>query len=272
MCTYGSEGVALPVIQVHIRVMVDSGSFSQDEFPFEWVKTRDGSWTLRPLHPGAEWMHSLAGAYAESQYIYGEALRYSLKEFVKNPNHSNQTFEILSVGLGLAYGEWIASLECLKAGVKYKIHSFESEPKLKMKFTSEFQKSNPFSYLQDVFDADYPEPLWQQALLDLNPNLDSRSSVLYLHGALSAQTFDQVELKADIIFYDAYSAKTQSELWHPDFLNSFLKKYSKYPQCTFSTYACTSSLKKILLDEGFKITKKKGFANKRESTLAFRNM
>lgn len=249
--------------------MVDAHSFSQDEFPFEWVKTRDGSWTLKPNAVDSEWMHSLAGAYTESQYIYGEALRQTLQLF-KAQNLQDQDFNILSIGLGLGYVEWIAALECLKMGINFRIHTFESEDSLKQKFLSELQKEEAFSYLQQAFVSDYPLDLWQQALELFKEDI-SKGHLLNLDGALTDASFDHLTFKAHIIFYDAYSSKTQSELWQSDFLKNFLQHFAHTDLCTFCTYAATSELKRILKQQDFQIQKKKGFAYKRESTLAVRN-
>lgn len=248
--------------------MVDASSFSQDEFPFDWVKTRDGSWTLKPQIKGSEWMHSLAGAYSESQYVYGQSLRAALKQFKAKNLDSQESFKIISVGLGLGYVEWIAVLECLKAQVKFEIYTFESEVELKAKFLSELKTQTPFKYLKEAFINDYPKELWTQALEKLKQNLNSSEPCLKLHPGLTPASLSQIVVKAHIIFYDAYSSKTQSELWETSFLTNFLEAFASLECCTFSTYACTSELKRILKSLGFEIQKKKGFANKRESTLA----
>lgn len=250
--------------------MVDTGSYSQVSFPFEWIKTEDGSMTLKPKSKDSEWMHSLKGAYSESQYIYGNALREIIPLW-KSP----LPIKIFSLGLGLGYVEWIAILECFRAKIDCCIHTYESESSLKEFFIEQVKKdSENFKYLQSFLLQDYSEAEFKNALQFLksqftNDNLKSLSEVKFF-GSLNKDSILAEQNKFNLIFYDAYSSKSQNELWSYEFLNLFLEQLADIKSCALSSYACTATLKKTLKEKQFQIFKTKGFAYKRESTWAVR--
>jgi len=72
-----------------------------------------------------------------------------------------------------------------------------------------------------------------------------------------------------VMCFDAFSKKSSATLWTEEFLNSFLENHT-HADCVFTTYACTSQLKRVLKKHGFSLINRPGFAGKRESTLAMR--
>ncbi|MCO5113798.1 MAG: MnmC family methyltransferase [Bdellovibrionaceae bacterium] len=258
--------------------MVDKDIPSQDEFPFEWITTKDGSFTLKPLQEGSEWMHSLHGAYSESQYIYGEAIRKALTrtEAVALP----QPLHIFSLGLGLGYVEWIALLECLRAQVQFQIHTYESEDSLKDLFIQNAcHDSLAFSYLTKHLLLDYTPEEISHALnvlkFSFSPDHEDHTKPLCFYPAFPSADVGSTSLNSPachLILYDAYSSKSQNELWEQKQLEVFLSLQAAEEFCVFATYASTSALKKALKNKGFKLESKKGFANKRESILAVRDL
>jgi tRNA U34 5-methylaminomethyl-2-thiouridine-forming methyltransferase MnmC len=71
------------------------------------------------------------------------------------------------------------------------------------------------------------------------------------------------------IAFDAFSSKSTPELWTRDFLDHFLASACD-DSCVLSTYACTGNLKRALIDAGFELRIREGYASKRDSTLAVR--
>ncbi|APB34600.1 hypothetical protein GlitD10_2268 [Gloeomargarita lithophora Alchichica-D10] len=89
---------------------------------FATVITNDGSPTIRDLGTtNRECMHHSGGAYSETQYVYGEAIRAVIKNWI-NPY-------FLIVGLGLGYIEILIACECLKSqkSGNCRVISFESQ-------------------------------------------------------------------------------------------------------------------------------------------------
>ena len=73
------------------------------------------------------------------------------------------------------------------------------------------------------------------------------------------------------ILYDAFSAKTNPELWEQNNLQSILQNHSK-EKSFFSTYAAAGALKRALKASHYELKMKSGFGKKRESTFAVRNL
>lgn len=318
--------------------MVPELNISQGEFPYQWVITQDQSYTLKSISEDSEWMHSLHGAYSESQYIYGEAVRFALSQKDKP-----KVFNFLSMGLGLGYVEFITVFECVKSGVVFNIESFELDDKLKdlfkfqcllgllvlknINFTNldstiqisknikvkEFLNTFKFNfknenqlcefynlslsvYLDNFFNfffKDYGFDVIKSGLNliveHLNASVESKNNQIsngseincsiILNGPMNIELISKNESnnlglvsqkKFNVIFYDAFSSNTQSELWSEEFLNKFIIQFSDPSFCIFSTYAKVGSLNRSLKSNQFQFIVKKGFANKRESTLALK--
>ncbi len=324
---------------------------SQGDFPYEWVLTQDHSYTLKSLSNNSEWMHSLHGAYSESQYIYGEAIRLGI-----NQKDKDFRLKVLSMGLGLGYLELITVFECTKANFKFEIESFELEDQLtslfkfqchlglllvnflvsdeqddldKLDNLDDFMISKKVLEFLESFDLRFPHEhslclhynfslkfylkhffiyflkdygfevlkvgfqsisklitieetlkLDSIATTTSNSNFESSSS-LNLNGPMdfnlisdltcpSSKDLSLINKTFNVIFYDAFSSNTQSELWSEDFLTQFLSQFADPNFCVFSTYAKVGTLNRSLKANGFKFIPKKGFANKRESTLALK--
>ncbi len=259
--------------------MVLDSNASQVDFPYEWVITKDQSYTLKSKAENTEWMHSLHGAYSESQFIYGDALRLALSEFVK-AEISSKKIKIMSMGLGLGYVELIAVFECLKSNQPFEIVSYELDLQLQdlFKFNCEqglkyilnlkSTDSNIETHFLSFFMKDYGYEILRQGFDCI---LDLQNSVI-LKQALTKTEIINNEQKFNVIFYDAFSSKTQSELWSDEFLNEFILKFSDQDFCVFATYAKVGELKRALKSNNFKFIEKKGFAYKHESCLAIRRI
>jgi len=96
---------------------------------FQFVTTEDGSLSARIGTPGApledcsEAMHSLRGAFSETVYIYGTAIRLAAERGFNE--------RVLSMGLGLGYVELLAAAIALHTGRQVRGESFEIVPELR---------------------------------------------------------------------------------------------------------------------------------------------
>lgn len=236
---------------------------------YEIQATEDLSPTLRPN--GKESMHHMGGAASESVYLYYQALDFYFKA---NPD---RTIRVLSFGFGLGYNELITVIYFL-------------ENKL------DIERLNLISYEKDIFLYDLFNS-W------LNESVSSDKSIYdeVLYGVLRALAFHNVEISMtkikaktqeqlangkwsqlgavnyindfsgayDVVFYDAYSAKTNELLWSEEFLNEFFKtKLSQ--KFVYSTYACTAVLKRVASLNQCTFDKRDGFKGKRNSSLIYR--
>ncbi len=232
---------------------------------YEVITTEDQSPTLRFKSRSAEEsMHSHRGAFNETLYIYGEAL-----ELCANSDY----FSILSVGLGLGYNEILST--CL--AIKYKrqdsfyLESYEKDEFLILQFKN--WAAGIHSSLTPVYNqilnlfADHYEIDAQVIKQQLNDFINNKNIIL--KKALGFTT--NFNKKFNVVLYDAFCSRTSPELWQPSFLDFILKSMANKNSC-FTTYACKTTLNKVLIDNNFKIHNKKGFAGKRESTLATKGL
>ncbi len=226
---------------------------------FEVHLTEDGSPSLKPAD--SEAMHSSKGAFAETLYIYGHGL--------KNSPQEGNSFNILSVGLGLGYNEILWASYCL-ANNKNKsfLHSYESIPYLSDSFikwinNQQTELSKTYDKILKLFSNEFK--ITEQEIRKFLRERYNHS--FFIHPALTS--INKTTLTFNCIFYDAYSSATSPELWKPEFLESFLINYPDN-HCSLSTYAAISALTKALAGQGFQVKKRKGFGYKRECTFAIK--
>ncbi len=231
--------------------------------------TADGSPSLRYRDAEAvdsEQMHHSGGAASETIYIYGEAIKEAHKKC--SPDQLNY----LVLGLGLGYIEILISL-LSDLGFK-RLISFEKDEELIKAFKAWLESPQPAVY--DEVYSSLNQKLTSKIEVRINKEnfKTTLQSFLYqdrfhLYPALDdAHKVDPH--KYHVICYDAFSKKTNEELWTFDFLDSFIQNYCD-EFCVFSTYAKTGDLARALKKNGFHILKRKGFSNKRDCTLAIRN-
>lgn len=237
---------------------------------FELILTADQSPTLRMDKASAnEAMHHSGGAYSETQQIYGDPLRRAIMEGKRS---------VVSVGLGLGYNEILIACEALKEKISpgdFFLLSFESEMILKDHFLTwlrspeqDFVYDQIFEFFQASMALKGSPVLVKQTVKDwllkthVLGNWQLREALL--------PGFETMK-KYEVIFYDAFSAKTTPELWDEEFLVEFLRQVSA-PQALVSSYACRGSLTRALKKTGFKMIPQKGFHGKRNSTFAIKDI
>lgn len=226
--------------------------------------TADGSPTLRVKSSIdlnlSEQMHHSAGAASETIYIYGEAIRLA-----QNHWKAMQT-SFAVVGLGLGYIEMLIALTTeFQFG---KITSFEIENQLIENFKAWIK--NP----------DVEGSVYSQALLKLAEKSNKSVDVIAFKNKIlvcdikfrgEVDALEVQNKKNQVICYDAFSKSTDSPLWEDSFLENFIENYCG-DKCIFASYAKTGSLTRALKNKGFRLINKKGFAGKREATLATRGL
>lgn len=233
------------------------------EIGFEIERTQDGSPTLRLLNgtpENGESMHHTGGAFTETLYIYGLALEKGFEK-ISIPS-------VLSVGLGLGYVETLAAAHALKKGCKnWELDSYEIVPGLREAYKNFYQDQLSHPVYEEILQ------LTSQALnlkaSDLKAEVARalQENRLRLHGNMLEEKM--IPAKYHIICYDAFSSKTNPDLWSEDYLVELFKSAHK-EFCVLSTYACMGNLKRALKRSGFQMEIRTGFQGKRNCTWAVR--
>lgn len=234
---------------------------------FQVEITKDGSPTLKQQDFG-ESMHHSAGAAAETWYIYGSVLQTVFNKFVAKD--SDQCIKICNVGLGLGYIEMAWTI--LTANKHTTLDSFEIIPELQTGLIDWISEKN--SLPAEVYTKAAASLIaacitdTTMTIIDIKKRMQQQvqKSKLTFHN--DVMKFNEIK-KWNVICFDAFSRKTNSELWSPAFLNNFLDQFAA-DECVFTTYAATKSLKEALALHGFTEMNRPGFSGKRESTLAAR--
>lgn len=232
---------------------------------FKVENTSDGSPTLRLMDKDllGESMHHSGGAYEETDLIYGHPIR---ETFAAIPSPS-----MLSVGMGLGYVELVIAREAIKHNQSFQLLTYESVSELVLFFLNWLNDSNSLDQqVKETYDLvlKYVCPevsihkQIKQTLLKAYENKDWQ--IMHKLAASSIHEFS-----AHCVCYDAFSSKTNPELWDEGFLIEFIQK-STATNCLFSTYASKGSLKRALKHNHFMVFNREGFKGKRNSTLAFR--
>ncbi len=244
------------------------------EIGFSLETTMDGSPTLRLINQfqvdsdRAESMHHSGGAFSESLYIYGEIIDLGMKKL----RSAVQPLRVLSLGLGLGYNELLVAAYVLKYDLQSSIcmTSFEIIESLKSSFLSYCEQKQLSPEIQDTYDRMLN---YYVKHFDLKKNdLLSLLTDLYKNNKWTINSdFSLYNEKSGfhILLYDAFSGKTNQELWTEDFLSQKLELLSA-DRAIFATYACRASLKKALRKSNYDLIIKEGFQGKRNCTQAHR--
>lgn len=241
---------------------------SWKDLGFEIETTKDGSPSLRllessdPARDKGESMHHSGGAITETELIYGNVIKECF-DHIEAPH-------FCVVGLGIGYIELIIAREAVLRGRSFKLTSYEVRSELREAFVC-FVSGRPLlAEISTIYEAvlhavsqfqknEIKEVLWQMI----------QSGDAQLLGALDLNHLPQSQVHC--ISFDAYSAKTDPELWDEDFLVDFLSSVAA-EECWLSTYASRVSLKSALAKSGFDFQTLRGFKGKRNSTKALRRI
>lgn len=260
-------------------------AFRQTSFSVEI--TKDGSPTLR-LPGDGESMHHAAGAAGETRYIYKSVMDSALQ--LKPDSRT------CVVGLGLGYIEISWALGRLAARHRAggtpvpqaeaaALTSFEIDAGLRESFLAWLQSPAPALYddiCRDLQAGATPAGLAAAGTAPTPATLISPEEIKeilrtnYGREPLQGDLRDYLRNppaghRWNVVCYDAFSSRTNSDLWSAEFLQEFLERHCA-PDCVLTTYACTGVLKKALAANGFEFLKRPGFSGKRDSSLGLRGV
>lgn len=212
------------------------------------VQTADGSNTIFNEAVGENY-HSRNGALQESRHVFVEA---GLNYFLQQTNATKVS--ILEVGFGTGLNFLLSADECIQRKVKLSYIGIEAYP-----LTNELISQTGYEQYVSV-------DIWQK-FLDAYPNPMQSDSISLEIASCPLLEFN-ADQQFDIIYFDAFAAAHQPEMWNEEAIGhtaKFLK-----PGGVFVTYAITGNLKRMLKALGFTIQKIPGAAGKREMLRAIR--
>lgn len=221
------------------------------------VATADGSNTIYNAQVGENY-HSRNGALQESRHVF---LQSGLVYFLQHAPSPPTTVSILEVGFGTGLNFLLSADYCATEHIGLDYTGIEAYP------------LHPDMIAQTGYDEFVSETTWNDFLRTYPASLTAKSN--YSNG-IQLQTAHCPLLnfssnqKFDIIYFDAFAAAYQPEMWDEAAIShtlSFLK-----PGGVFVTYAITGNLKRIVKSLGLKVEKAPGAPGKREMLRATKGM
>lgn len=218
-----------------------------------FVTTGDGSKTLFNSEVGENY-HSKHGALQESRHVF---LKSGLIYFLET-NQVNHA-KIVEVGFGTGLNFLLSADYCNSIGCSLQYTGIEAYP-----LPNEIISSTGYdSYVSVPTWFEFKEKYYQS----LTKTVAVGKNVELAIAKTELMQFNTSE-KFDVIYFDAFAAVHQPELWTHDaiaHITSFLE-----PGGVFVTYAITGNLKRSMKALGFKVEKAPGAPGKREMLRAIK--
>ena len=214
----------------------------------DFVTTADGSKTL--YHAGiGEHYHSRHGALQESKHVF---LKSGLQFFLERENQQDSV-SVLEVGFGTGLNFVVTADYCTRHHVRLDYCGVEAFPLSAETIGQMGYGSHVDNTVWDNFVDNY-EQVYQERV-QLN-------DFVHLQVAHTKVLDFVIEKTFDVIYFDAFAAVHQPEMWDDKTL-AHVTKYLK-PGGVFVTYAITGNLKRSMKALGFTIEKAPGAPGKRE--------
>ena len=210
----------------------------------EILQTLDGSTTIH-LPDWNESYHSKHGAIQEAYHVF---IQNGLNTF------NGQPVSILEMGFGTGLNAFITFLESKKSNQKIDYHGIEAYPIStneisQMNYVSELNATSETTIFDLIHECD-----WQTTI-----------EISYLFTLTKRQQFfEQIEDedKFDLIYFDAFGYRVQTELWSTEIFRKMYKALKS--NGTLVTYAARGVVKRSLIEVGFTVEKLPGPPGKRE--------
>lgn len=216
----------------------------------EIILTRDGSSSIF-LPELNETYHSRFGAIQEAKHVF---IKNGLSLF------NDKSVSILEIGFGTGLNAFITFLETLETHQNINYVGIEAYPVA-------IDVINNLNYVS-VLNATAYQSIFEEMH---QSGWESENSIAS-HFSLTKrkQKFEEISDSNafDLIYFDAFGFDVQPELWSEII---FKKMYDALlPNGVLVTYACRTSIRKAMINAGFRVEKLQGAPGKREMLRAFK--
>ena len=212
------------------------------------IKTEDGSITYR-IDTLKENYHSLYGAVTESQFVYlAEGFNFWSK------NNNDQKCDIFELGYGTGLIAYLTFLEANKISKSVNYYSIDPFP-LSIKEVKLLKYDELFEHLKSLTTFnEFSDIIWNHPQ-EVSPYFDITKNKTYFQDFKSQKLFD-------LIYYDAFGAHSQPEIWDPQLMKKCYKLLK--PGGIWVSYCAKGSVRRGLQDAGFTVYRLPGPPGKRE--------
>lgn len=216
------------------------------------ITTADGSKTIQ-IEEWNEQYHSVHGAIQEANYVYIEqGLLFSIDEFQKS------SISILEIGFGTGLNTLLTLLTSQKLNQNINYVGIEAYP-----VKSEELQLLDYSKYLDISGSSFEsihESSWEEEHV-VSKHFKLRKQKKFFNDISEINAFD-------VIYYDAFGARVQPELWTEVLFEKMYKALK--PNGVLVTYSAKGSVKRALVAVGFTIERLKGPPGKRHMLRAIK--
>lgn len=221
------------------------------------IITSDGSTTIH-LPEWDEQYHSKHGAIQEAIHVFIESGFYFFLEKNKIEEAS-----ILEIGFGTGLNAFLTSLEAVekKLVIDYfgvEAYPVEIEEIKQLNYVDEVE--TPISNKKALFNKIHSIE-WEKKT-KINSNFSLTKQQLFF------KEINEVD-KFDIVYFDAFGARVQPELWTEEIFEKMYKALKK--NGVLVTYSSKGSVRRAMQTVGFEVEKIPGPPGKREMLRAVKN-
>ncbi|AVR47437.1 SAM-dependent methyltransferase [Christiangramia fulva] len=220
------------------------------------IKTGDGSVTIH-LPEWDEQYHSKHGAVQEARHVF---LKMGLHHFL-DEHPKKQKIDILEIGFGTGLNAFLSLLEAEKLKRKIIYTGVEAFP-----VSSEEVAS--LNYPEAAGAINRAEDFKQLHQLEWEKEAQVTSAFTLEKQKKKFQEIEDVN-SYDIIYFDAFGARVQPELWTEEIFQKMYRALKK--EGVLVTYAAKGSVRRALIACGFVVAKLPGPPGKREMLRAVKN-
>jgi len=213
------------------------------------ITTADGSKTIQ-IEEWDEQYHSIHGAIQEANHVF---IKHGLHHVNSISEKSSQEISILEIGFGTGLNAFITALESQKLQKKIHYVGVEAYPVA----TKEIEQLNYAELIKEqaseMFTKLHDVPWEVQTEISSNFRLTKRQ-----------QFFSKIgdESSYDLIYFDAFGARVQPELWTEDIFRIMYNALKN--NGVLVTYSAKGSVRRAMQAVGFRVERLEGPPGKRE--------
>ena len=214
------------------------------------ILTQDGSSTLE-IEAWGEHYHSVRGAIQEAYHVF---IQNGLSLFPK------REVNILEIGLGTGLNACITFLEHKHLGQIIHYEGIEAYPLTleevaQLNYTSQLGVTDQESTFQLIHQSPWEETI------KISESFSLKKRKAFFEDITDIERFD-------LIYFDAFGARVQPELWTSFIFDKMYKSLIK--NGILVTYASKGSARRAMLEVGFSVEKLPGAMGKREMLRALK--
>jgi hypothetical protein len=214
------------------------------------ILTQDGSSTLE-IEAWGEHYHSVRGAIQEAYHVF---IQNGLSLFPK------REVNILEIGLGTGLNAFITFLEHKHLGQIIHYEGIEAYPLTleevaQLNYTSQLGVTDQESTFQLIHQSPWEETI------KISESFSLKKRKAFFEDITDIERFD-------LIYFDAFGARVQPELWTSFIFDKMYKSLIK--NGILVTYASKGSARRAMLEVGFSVEKLPGAMGKREMLRALK--